>query len=49
MPRFERNILKYWLKGKKFRKTSEIMEGLCFVISVMGLDMSQTGKEDVYL
>jgi hypothetical protein len=49
MARFERNFLKYLLTGKKFRKTFEIMEGLRFVISVMGLNMSQTGKEDVYL
>jgi hypothetical protein len=31
-------------RKKKFRKTSEMMEGFCFVIPIMGL--SRTNSED---
>jgi hypothetical protein len=33
-------------KRKKSRKTSEMMEGFCFVISITGLNGPNTGKED---
>jgi hypothetical protein len=33
-------------KKKKAGKTSEMMEGYCFVTSVTGLNRSNTGKTD---
>jgi hypothetical protein len=33
-------------KGRKFGRTSEIMEGFCFVISVTCLNMANTGHND---
>jgi hypothetical protein len=38
--------IKIQLKKKKFEKTSETMEELCFVISLTGLSRPNVGKDD---
>lgn len=32
-------------RGQKFGETSKIMEAFCFVVSVMGLNKPNTGKD----
>jgi hypothetical protein len=39
-------ILKYQPEGKTFRKTYEIIEEFCFVISVTALNRPHTEKND---